>query len=468
LTARCGASTGPQEDQPSLVTLSIGLGQVAAASEIAGVQQLKQILSGEGLIAFSADGRPKPGLAEGWVLAPDGLSLILRLRPNATFHDGSRVTAATVVSILNATLPRWMGPTYEDIERISAISDLEVRIILRRSSPLLIEALESQIRKPDGSSTGPFKSLDPSQPELIANDDYYLGKPAIDRIVIQRHPSVRAAWAEMLRGRIDMLYEVGADALESLTAASEISVFTFVRHYQLFLIFNTGLPIFEAAGVRRALNLAVDRNHVIADGLNGHGLPSSGPVWPNYWASQFNESTPPFNPQQAAATLRPLKIRFVCLTPPEYERVALVIKRQLEAVGVEMILQETSLENLDRAFLTREFDAVLTDLVSAPSFFRVYAAWHSRGSLRANTGNDRLDGALDRVRFSSSDAEYRDAVVNFQRAFSQDPPAIFLAWSERARAISSRFDVPVDAGRDPLLSLRLWRPVNDPQLVNRN
>ena len=34
----------------------------------------------------------------------------------------------------------------------------------------------------------------------------------------------------------------------------------------------------------------------------------------------------------------------------------------------------------------------------------------------------------------------------FQRAIVDDPPAIFLAWSERARAVSTRFDVPARAG----------------------
>jgi hypothetical protein len=40
-----------------------------------------------------------------------------------------------------------------------------------------------------------------------------------------------------------------------------------------------------------------------------------------------------------------------------------------------------------------------------------------------------------------------------------DPPAIFLAWSVRARAISNRFVVPPpEAGRDVIGTLRLWKP----------
>lgn len=465
---RCGQSTGPQENRASPVVLTIGIGQLAAASEIAGVQQLKQILSREGLINFSGDGRPRPALAESWTVASDRLSLVIRLRSNAKFHDGSSVNAPTVAAILRTTLPAWMGPAFDDIDQVTAISENDIRIALRRPSPLLIEALESEIRKPDGSATGPFKSADPNKAELVANDNYYLGRPAIDKIVVQRYPSIRAAWAEMLRNRIDMLYEVGSDALESLTGATDVSVFTFVRRYQLLLIFNTDLPIFREASVRRAFNLAIDRDEVIRDGLNGHGLLSSGPIWPNYWALQSNHPTFHLDSSGAAAALRPRKIKFVCLVPPEFERLALGLKRQLEAVGVEMNLRETSLENLDKAFLGGDFDAILTEFISGPSLFRVYEAWHSQGSLRGNIGNSHLDGALDRIRFAVNDDEYRTAVREFQEIIIEDPPAVFLTWGERARAVSRRFDVHVEPGRDILTTLRLWRPTNDFQSVGRN
>jgi hypothetical protein len=41
----------------------------------------------------------------------------------------------------------------------------------------------------------------------------------------------------------------------------------------------------------------------------------------------------------------------------------------------------------------------------------------------------------------------------------EDPPALFLAWSVRARAVSRRFIVPAaEPGRDVLSTLRLWKP----------
>jgi len=56
-----------------------------------------------------------------------------------------------------------------------------------------------------------------------------------------------------------------------------------------------------------------------------------------------------------------------------------------------------------------------------------------------------------------------------QQAFTDDPAAVFLAWSERARAINKRFVVPpLEAGRDPLATLRLWTPRSDERVARRN
>jgi len=76
-------------------------------------------------------------------------------------------------------------------------------------------------------------------------------------------------------------------------------------------------------------------------------------------------------------------------------------------------------------------------------------------------GDPEIDRALDRIRNATSDDVYRDAVRNFERVASDDPPAVYLAWGERARAVSKRFAVPAgDPGRDVLATLRLWKPAS--------
>ena len=54
----------------------------------------------------------------------------------------------------------------------------------------------------------------------------------------------------------------------------------------------------------------------------------------------------------------------------------------------------------------------------------------------------KVDAAFDQINASANDDEYRAGVAALQRAIYEDPPAIFIAWSERARAVSTRFRRP--------------------------
>src|SRR5262249_61050284 len=87
-----------------------------------------------------------------------------------------------------------------------------------------------------------------------------------------------------LRNELDMLWEVGPDALSSLEHSANVAVFTFTRRYQYVLGLNPSSGPLRAATVRRALNMAIDRTRLVASALNGHGVPSSSPIWPRYWA----------------------------------------------------------------------------------------------------------------------------------------------------------------------------------------
>jgi len=443
---------GPGTD-PS--TVRVGVGKVE-------LQQIIQNFTVESLGRVGEDGRVAPRLAKDWTIAPDRLSLIVALRPDVSFHDGSPVTTALVAETLRRGLPNTMGPAADDILSIESISDEKIEIKLRRPSQFALEALETGIGKPGSPEigTGAFLASSSSKGELLANDEYYLGKPTIRRVVITAYPSVRAAWAELLRDRLDMIYEVGATARDSLESSTTINLFPYTRHYQYIVLLNTRSPAIRSATVRRALNVAVDRGAFIREALDGHGLASSGPVWPQHWAAQGELPAFAFDPEESMTSVASLgaPVRFHCLVTPENERLGLVLQRQLEAVGVEMILDERAPLEAQSAVRAGDFDAFLATAISGPSILRPYDWWHSRGSRNlgkySNTG---VDAALDSIRHATSDDAYRKGLEAFQRYIVEDPPAIFLAWEERARAVSKRFEVAAEPGVDMMGTLRLWR-----------
>jgi peptide/nickel transport system substrate-binding protein len=405
----------------------------------------------------------------------------IRLRPGAKFHDGAPVTAETITKVLNEGLPGYMGPAFSDVDHVRPISTDRIEVGFKRPSPFFQEALEIQVRKPDQPTvgTGPFKANGASSPnELKSNPDYYLGIPTVDRIVVKNYPSVRAAWADLLRDQIDMLYEVSADALDSLSGATSVSIYSFTRPYQYVIAFNQRSPVFRSAKIRQALNAAIDRDALIRDGLGGRGTPSSGPIWTQHWALAAETERLRFSPQEAVAELAKssttagragFSLRFKCLLPAGYERLGLVVKRQLQMVGVEMEIEEASAERVLQALRDSSYDAVFLDMVSGPSLFRTYQWWHSAGTFNPGSlGGGSLDAPLDQVRYARSDEDYRKGVAAFQHAVIANPPGIFLAWSERTRAVNRRFDVAAEPGRDILTTLRSWRPATDLQSVGRN
>ena len=265
---------------------------MAAADAQNGVRQVAQNQSVEGLVKIGEDGRPTPWLAERWDFSPDGRTLKVFLRPASEIsrrllgHGGIGCQPFSI-----ATLPRFMGTASQTSSRFerSGISRLtSLCASTHRSSS---KRLELQFRSPAPASagTGPFKPVGPSSPtELQANDQYYLGRPAIDRLSVNTFPTARAAWAEMLRDHLDMLYEVSPDALDTFERSNQIQVFTSIRHYQYALLFNTHKPALRSPEVRRALSQAIDRDAFVQQALNGHGVASSGPTWPQHWALAQN------------------------------------------------------------------------------------------------------------------------------------------------------------------------------------
>jgi peptide/nickel transport system substrate-binding protein len=370
-----------------------------------------------------------------------------------------------------------MGPAFAEVKRVEAISDVELLISFSRPSPpFVLEALEMPIQKPGSPEigTGPYVGAGSThENEIRSNPNYYLGAPTINHIVVNSYPSVRSAWADLLRDRIDVLYEVGADALDSLTSAKNVAVFTHTRTTQHVLAFNTKSGALRSLEVRRALLKAIDFEAFIQDAFEGRAKRSTGAVWPDHWALSKQSPIPRFEPEAAAAVFERFeggnRLRFTCLVRSDLERVGLVMKRQLEAFGIEMVIKEASLADIFKAIESGDFDAAILELIGGPSVFRLYEMWHSQGGWNpGGLGSAGVDAAFDKVRFSTNESEYRAAVEVLQQSVIDDPPGVFLGWGERTRAVSRRFEVAAEPGRDILTTLRLWRPSNAQQVVGRN
>jgi peptide/nickel transport system substrate-binding protein len=438
----------------------------------------------EGLAYLARDGRTHPRLAEGWTESADGLTWTIRLRRNAFFHDGSPVDSGAVRESLERSLKssdRDYSPGLADIVAIETPGPHELLIRVRNRSTFLIDDLGVAITKRNEAGnvvgTGPFVTTSTSESEVVmtALQNYYRGTPAIDRVTLKSYPTLRTAWAAMMRGEVDFLYEVGPEVVEFVQGESSLTVFRFLRNYAYGVILNSARQEFSSPEVRRALNYAIDRAAIVRQAFREHGVAASGPAWPEHWAFDSTVPTLSHDPVRATALLEsaklrvittdesrpPSRLRFTCLVPENFslwERMGLLAQRNLAEVGVDMQLQTVPVIEFNKRIASGDFDAVLTDFIVGNSPTRPYFFWHSRSKLNTwKYNNAKVDEALDRIRQAANETEYRAAFRDFQLQTLDDPPAIFLALGETSRAVSKRFQVIAPPGTDILPTIAEWQ-----------
>jgi ABC-type transport system substrate-binding protein len=122
-----------------------------------------------------------------------------------------------------------------------------------------------------------------------------------------------------------------------------------------------------------------------------------------------------------------------------------------------MLIQPVPVGEFQRRVSTGEFDAFVMEMASARSLTWTYTFWHSNSPL-LRSGYAAADGPLDRLRLATDDDETRSAVAELQQVLYDDPPAIFIAWPEAARAVRSTFEVPADSNPDVMGTLWRWKP----------
>jgi len=417
-----------------------------------------------------------PRLATEWFWRDDGRTLQIRLRPGVKFHDGTPVTGAVVASILRQQAKNPRTRASEFVVNVENPDEQTVLVKLSRPDAFLIEGIAGTLiihpDKPD-VGTGPFRLLQRSpRIEAEKNADYYRGKPGLDHVEIVTYDTPRASWAAMMRGEIDMVQEVNRDSLEFLEGASRFITYPSIRPFYIPLVFNLRHPILGRVDVRRALAEAINRDEIVEQAMRGHGQVADDPVWPFHWAYNAGARRHIYNPSAArlrldAAGLRvrsagvrgrmPSRFRIQCLfwdKGPQYERIALLLQRQLAAIDVDLVLERASEDQLREAAGSGKFESFLYQMTSGKSLDWTYSFWHSRGGYQ-NSGYSGADAALEQLRQARTDADVRAAVADLRQRFYEDAPAAFLAWPEMTRAVDARFNVGDPS--DPEILANLWR-----------
>jgi peptide/nickel transport system substrate-binding protein len=489
------SQAGCSRAQPATdLDLRLAFGLEAGPARTFAQRVLLSNLYSEPLVALDWVGRPSGRLAEAWEWQDEGRTLVLRLRENIKFHDGTPVDSDSVVAALQRN-SRAMVDQPIHTRRFAHVTSIEAAdprtITIRLSQPdafLIDELFDVTIVSEHDRQigTGPFRIVSREPARVERFEDYYRGMPIVRTITITPFDTQRSAWAALMRGDIDIVQEVDRDAVEFIEGSTQVRTYSSLRPYYIAFVFNLHHPALGNVEVRQAISEAVNRDEIIRDALRGYAEPAVDPIWPAHWAYRGATRTHIHNPavardrldraglpvSRADGTAMPSRMKLTCLfsdSEPQFERIALMLQRQLARVGIDLELRGVPITQAVEQAGTGEFETLLVPIQSGRSLSTTYAFWRSprdEGAL-LNSGYAGADEILDHLRTVRSDGEIRAAVADLQQRFYEDAPAVFIAWQQTTRAVDARIDVSEGAEPDVFTNIWRWRPAAAPKQAGR-
>ena len=226
-------------------------------------------------------------LAERWESSADKKTWTFHLRHGVQFHGGyGELTAEDVIfSLKKASDPKTSAFASElrAIDTIEAVDPYTVKITLKEVMPSLLGALvnysqgfivskkaveklgEGFARSPIGTGPFAFGSLTPNQSlELVANPQYFRGKPKLEKISYRFIPSDASRDLAFQNGELDLNYGRADQTWVNRTRQTPntvVDIFEPAEEAQLHL--NTTTKPFDDIRVRQAVALGVNRPELV-------------------------------------------------------------------------------------------------------------------------------------------------------------------------------------------------------------
>ena len=382
--AALAALAGPAAAQRADITIGMQLEPPhldPTAGAAAAIDEVVYANVFEGLTRFAPDGTVRPGLAERWEVAPDGLSWVFYLRPGVTFHDGVALTAEDVAfSFDRAMAPDSVNAQkalFEGINEVTAIDDVTVEIGLDApkgdllfnlawGDAVIVSPATADDNRTHPVGTGPFRFerwVQGDRVELGRNPDYW-GEPAkLDKVTFKFIADPTAAFAAMMAGDVDAFPVFpAAENLAQFEADPRFQVIIGSTEGETILAMNNARPPFDDIRVRRAVSMAVDRQAVIDGAMFGYGTPIGSHFAPHHPAYVDLTGRYPFDPEAARALLAEAGYpegfsTTLALPPPAYaRRGGEIVASQLRAVGIDtQIVNVEWAQWLEQVFTNRDF-----------------------------------------------------------------------------------------------------------------
>ncbi|EML6554958.1 oligopeptide ABC transporter substrate-binding protein OppA [Klebsiella michiganensis] len=435
----------------------------------------------EGLVSVSPTGEIEPRLAEKWE-NKDNTVWTFHLRPGVTWSDGTAITAQDIVwSWQRLVSPLTASPYASYPGNMHIVNGAEIAQGKKAPETLGVKALddatfEVTLTQPNAAFLAMLAhpSLVPldkvlisrygdkwTKPEhMVTSGPYKLSQWVVnERIVAERNPRywdnahtvinkvtylpISSETADVNRykaGEIDIVYTVPINQFAQLkkTMGDQLDVSPQLATY--YYEFNTTRPPFNDPRVRRALNMALDKD-IIAEKVLGQG---QRPAWlisqPDIGGVKLHNpeyASWPRDKRIAEAKkllseagyneTHPLVFNLLYNTSESHQRIAIAASSMWKKnLGVEAKLQNQEWKTMLDAMHTHNFDAVryawIADYDDAATFLNNFRTGDSENT--SQYSNPAYDEALRNAAKASDTTARGKFYQQAEDLLGQDVPAI--------------------------------------------
>lgn len=302
----------------------------------------------DGLVSFERGGTSVvPALAEKWTVSKDGLEYVFQLRKGVKWHSNKNFqptrdfNADDVVFMIerqwkeNHPYFKVTSPNHSYfgdmgmpklLKSVEKVDEHTVKIVLNRpEAPFLADLAmqwagvqskeyadamlkagtpEKIDQEPIG--TGPFALVQYQKDAIIrfkAHPGYWAGKAKIDDLIFAITPDASVRWAKVQKAECHVMPYPNPADLDSIRKDPNVQVLEQAGLNVGYLAYNTTKKPFDDVRVRKAINMAIDKNAIISAVYLSTGVAAVNPIPPSMWSYNKAIKDDPFNPAEAKKML---------------------------------------------------------------------------------------------------------------------------------------------------------------------
>lgn len=421
----------------------------------------------------------EPELAESWEAAPDNSWVTFKLRADATFHDGSPVTAQDVKWSLERAVAVGGFPAIQmgasemkSADQFVVIDDHTIRIDFPKPNKLALANLAVPVAQIINSKLARSHATesDPWALAWVANNDAGGGAyrvdhwkpgseiafarfdgwksgalPEMKKVIVKQIASPGTRRALLEKGDVDLSFNLPPKDFKELAEAGKLKVIgTPVDAELLYVDMNVTMKPFDDPRVRKAVAYAMPYQDILGSALYGRGVGMfGGPA--TVTTTDWPQPSPYVRDLEKAKALLAeagypdgftTTLSYDVTTATTREPIALLIQDSLKKIGVTVNIQKvpgadwyTRLGAKDMPFLIMSFKAWL----NYPDyyFYWTYDGVNNSVFNAMNYVNPAMDALIAKARFETDPKAYQDQVKGFIQIAMDDVPRIPLVQDYR-------------------------------------